>query len=242
MVRSIRNHDLDSKVKGSIESLNHALESDEKLFISFVNPFSYQIISSDQNIINSVDVFYSDGILLTKLHNFFYKKKLERMSFDYSSIADNVLTYIQDKEMNLAIIGSKYEELEVFITTLEKRYPKLRVVYYRDGYFSESEYESIASKVEELDADYILLGLGSPKQEIFGSFLKNRLLTNVKIFTCGGFIYQTSVKDDYYYPLVKKFNLMWLQRFLLHDYVRKRLIKDYPKFILSYILGFIPRG
>ncbi|PMO50592.1 hypothetical protein BCT08_23550 [Vibrio splendidus] len=229
-------------MKGCRESLNHILASDSKVFVSFVNPFSYSQICDIPNAIEDIDVFYSDGILFSRLFSFFNPSRIERMSFDYSSIASDVFNYLQDKKLTLAVVGAKDNEIDVFIENLKQRFEFLDVVYHRNGYFEESEYSVIASDISNSNADFILLGLGSPKQEKFGSYLKNHMSKSVKIFTCGGFIYQTSLRDEYYLPWVKKFNLMWLQRFIMHSFVRKRLLVDYPKFVLSYSFGFICPG
>ena len=46
-----------------------ALSAKEANIISFVNPFSYDILRSRLDLITNIDEFFSDGTLLCKLHN-----------------------------------------------------------------------------------------------------------------------------------------------------------------------------
>ena len=81
--------------------------------------------------------------------------------------------------------------------------------------------------------------MGTPIQDQFIIEAKDSC-PNVKLmFTCGGFLTQTSIKSDYYHPLIKKFSLRWLQRMVMHKHVRQRVIKDYPKFLISYLYEHI---
>jgi N-acetylglucosaminyldiphosphoundecaprenol N-acetyl-beta-D-mannosaminyltransferase len=78
--------------------------------------------------------------------------------------------------------------------------------------------------------------MGTPYQEDF-ALLAKKFLKSSFIITCGGFLTQTSIRPDYYSPLVKRLGLRWLQRAIYHKHVRRRLIVDYPKFMIRYIVG-----
>lgn len=53
--------------------------------------------------------------------------------------------------------------------------------------------------------DILIIGMGSPYQEKFAVKIKKENINIPLTFTCGGFLTQTSIKADYYHPLVKKF-------------------------------------
>lgn len=77
--------------------------------------------------------------------------------------------------------------------------------------------------------------MGTPYQENFAQIIKSLNDKGIVVLTCGGFLTQTSMRADYYYPLIKKLGLRWLQRIVMHQHVRQRVIKDYPKFLLTYL-------
>ncbi|GKW54130.1 teichoic acid biosynthesis protein A [Pseudoalteromonas sp. NCCP-2140] len=218
------------------QTSNQAFESKRSTVISFLNPFSYYEVAKDDNLIDGVDYYFSDGSLLCHLHNLFLPK-ITRASFDYSSIAGTFLQSVADTNKRIAIIGATEEENTLAVKVLKQQYPGLNVVYHRNGYIENNE--QTASELNELDIDVVLVGMGTPYQERFSIYLKDNLKNPAVIITCGGFLTQTSIKPDYYHPLIKKFGLRWLQRIVMHKHVRDRVLKVYPKFIFSYLSTMI---
>lgn len=210
-------------------------KTDNTKIISFVNPFSYLKLTNEDVDISEIDDFYIDGKLLVYLMRLKYKSFFERISFDFSSIADAVFSTAIKHNMKIAIIGSRTDILEKSVDYFNSRYPDLRINYFRNGYINEDEYPSVLSKLQ--DSDIILLGLGTPFQEAFALEIKEALPKGKYIYTCGGFIEQTGIKGDFYKPYVKKSGLLWLQRAYESPHVRRRLIIDYPKFTLLFLLG-----
>lgn len=213
-----------------------AFAAENKIVISFLNPFSYYEVAQDDDLINGVDYYFSDGSLLCRLHNLFLPK-ITRASFDYSSIAGTFLESVAASGKRIAIIGATEEENTLAVEVLKKQYPNLNVVFNRNGYIDDNQ--KIANELNELQVEVVLVGMGTPYQERFSIFLKEHLTSPVVIITCGGFLTQTSIKPDYYHPLVKKFGLRWLQRIVMHKHVRDRVLKVYPKFIFSYLKTMI---
>ncbi|EPF5080519.1 WecB/TagA/CpsF family glycosyltransferase [Vibrio cholerae] len=222
-------HDLDFFLK-----LIDNYEANKK--VSFVNPFSYSVLCKNSDIINGVDYWFSDGALLTSLINIFARKKIvDRVSFDFSSIADTFFKKAVEKNWRLAIVGAKDDEIAIAVNYITSIYPGLNICYYRDGYFDIYN-DDIYHQLELSQADTLLVGMGTPYQEQFIIEAGNRLNLSLGI-TCGGFLTQTAMKGDYYHPVVKKLGLRWLQRAILHKHVRKRIFHDYPTFIVKYIFS-----
>jgi N-acetylglucosaminyldiphosphoundecaprenol N-acetyl-beta-D-mannosaminyltransferase len=230
---------LDSKIQcGSDFSklFDLCIKSKSSNIISFVNPFSYEALNHTNHLINEVDILFSDGALLCLFHNMSHKKKIKRASFDYSSIADDVFQYLLDNEVKLAIVGATNSEILLATGALKKNYTRLNIVYSRHGYFTDSiQKQSVIQEIFDSKAQVVLIGMGTPYQEEFSCLVKSRLPSGITAITCGGFLTQTSIKADYYYPIIKKLGLRWLQRMILHKHVRKRVFKDYPIFILNYL-------
>lgn len=210
------------------------------VYVGFVNPFSYQYIANDQTKIQQINFYFADGILLKILHNLFYKNKVDRVSFDYSSIADNVFNFIESVRGRLGIIGALPEEVDLAVENIITRYPNLYIDFVRHGYFESHEsMKTVAQEIKSSGIEYLLVGMGTPKQEDFMCFIKESQIPLKLCISCGGFITQTSLKPDFYLDFVKKFNLMWLQRIIMFRHVRIRFIKYYPRFIFFYLLAKI---
>ena len=217
------------------ELLSKYTESDPTKIVSFVNPFSYYLLL-ENDVLNDIDVLFSDGALHATLHRLLVAQdKFKRASFDYSSIACNTLRTAELKGYEVAIIGGDKSEIVKAKKNILKRYPLINISYERDGFFlTDTDYSGCFEHLES--AKIVIVGMGTPLQEVVCSKIKNKYPAGKLIFTCGGFLTQTAIKSDYYHPIIKKCGLRWLQRAYMHKHVRRRLVKDYPAFIVKYIL------
>jgi len=182
-----------------------------------------------------VDVLFSDGMLLTWLHRIFVcKGRFTRASFDYSSVASEVFEMATEKKLSLALVGGKPSDINLAKSEILARHPGLDICFLSHGYFKNAEERSLVIDSVKC-ADVIVVGLGAPLQEKLCRDIKAVHKNGKLIFTCGGFLSQTAYQGDYYYPLIKRMGLRWLQRAVLHSHVRRRLIVEYPVFFLRYI-------
>ncbi|MGF1784838.1 WecB/TagA/CpsF family glycosyltransferase [Photobacterium swingsii] len=203
--------------------------------VTFVNPFSYYIVESNYHYDSCFDAIYIDGSSLVYAHNLLFKDSVKRRSFDFSSIATDVFNFSIKHNLSVAIVGATHDELLAAKINLNKIYPNLDVCYSRDGYFSsESDVLKTIKEIDSSSADILIVGMGTPYQEDFLVSYFKETSSRIMAFTCGGFLSQTSIREDYYHPLIKKLGLRWLQRAVFNKHVRRRLIFDYPKFFLKY--------
>lgn len=209
----------------------------KKQAVSFVNPFSYGILVNSDSIVDEVDVFFSDGSLLCALSNLRRRTKIDRVSFDFSSIADDVFAFAVNNKKRVALVGSTQDEVERAKIYFEEKYPNLEICLARNGYFTVEDFYKIANELNNSKANIVISGMGTPLQEQFIIYIRDHCLSVNLALTCGGFLTQTSMRGDYYHPIVKKLGLMWVQRCWLHKHVRQRLIKDYPLFVIQYLFN-----
>lgn len=229
---------LDKKIKGRRffeELLNKDSTTSNFQAISFVNSFSYIKLLENYDLIENIDSFFIDGSLLTIFHNWFNINKVERLSFDFSSIAHDVFEWCQAEHKKVAFVGANSIEIKKAICNIKKLYPDLEIAYYHDGYINDDVFNKVQKDILEAGTEVLICGMGTPLQEEFLLKFKN-IKTSLKLgFTCGGFLTQTSIKPDYYHPFIKKTGLRWLQRMIMHSHVRKRVFVDYPKFLFFYL-------
>jgi exopolysaccharide biosynthesis WecB/TagA/CpsF family protein len=206
-------------------------------YSTFLNPYSYYLFKDSINSnIKKFDYIFSDGKLLCILYNLFHSKKIKRYSFDLSSLGKNIFEIAHEKKMNLCIIGGTQEDIEKSTANLKIKYTGINIIFSHSGYFnSKEEIGATIDKIAEADPQITLIGTGTPSQDNITLALKARN-TGGFTFTCGGFLTQTARKVDYYHPIIKKTGLYWLQRAFDDKHVRRRLLKDYPSFIIKYIV------
>lgn len=240
MAKSFRSIDLENKISSRnmfLELLNDCSGEKRCEVVSFINPFSYKIISQNDRLIEEVDHWFVDGELLCKLTNFTRKEKIERASFDMSSVAVDFLNNSSENNVPIALVGAKSEEIDTAVVNLKGLYPGLDISYSHHGYLQKCDFKRICEEISQSQAKRVVVGMGTPMQEEFALAVKQYCSEVQLVATCGGFLTQTSIKADYYLPIVKKLGLRWLQRAIMHSHVRKRLFKDYPIFVFRYLLN-----
>lgn len=199
--------------------------------VSFVNPFSYQLLRNDAQAINSIDHFYSDGIISSKVFKILLKKPIPRISFDYGSFAKTFFEIASQNNLPIFFLGSEEKQLQGALKQFKTAYPKLNICGSHNGYFNDDM--KIIEAIKNSGAQYVICGLGTPKQDIFAGKIKKHLAKQVKqVYTCGGFLHQSENRVDYYPEYINKYNLRWLYRAAKEPGVAKRLITKYPLFTL----------
>lgn len=204
---------------------------------TFLNPVSYLDAIKHQELFTQFDGIFADGGLLVKAIELFYGKTILRRSFDMTSLAPLLFNYAQDNGKSIAIVASKQEYVERAIKTLTEKYPKLSIVYYRNGYFDNENDKIIAArKIVMMAPDYLIVGMGIIKQEDFLLKVKKTGFQGIG-FTCGGFIHQVATDKVEYYPKwIDEYNLRFVYRMYKESHTRKRYLKAAFVFPFVFIL------
>lgn len=207
---------------------------------TFLNPVSYIVARKHKELFSQFDGIFADGEILVKAIKIFYRKTINRRSFDMTSIASQIFQYAQDHHNSIYIIGSKDREINTALKLFKQQYPEIKFVGHRNGYFS-SELEEVneINKILKLNPDFLIVGMGIVSQEKFLLKVRNAGFNGIG-FTCGGFIHQTSKNEIDYYPLwINKYNLRFLYRFYKEKHTRSRYIKAAVLFPIYFIIDRI---
>ena len=207
---------------------------------TFINPYSYYSLRRTPDIISCFDRIYFDGSLAVVVFSFLFKRKLVRRSFDFTSVANDFFKFANERSLRIAVIGSTEESITKFTDFLRSEYKNIQIIYYRNGYFSDSERIDVINKLVGMDFDFLLVGMGTPYQEQFLGVYKE-MGGAASAFTCGGFIHQTaSVENGVYYPnFFNTYNLRWLYRIIDEPKLAKRYFIQYPLSIFYIMYDYI---
>lgn len=202
--------------------VDRIFENDDIRRIYFLSPVAYETISSS-SVRFEPDALLIDAVSMVSLLNWCWRTRLRRYSFDNRSIAPLVFQKVAEKGMRLAIIGASEDENRIYCERLRKQYPNINLVISQHGFLSELEKEKLIEHLNAVHPDVVVVGMGSPAQEIFG----NRVEINPgqKLFTCGAHITQSSGNWDYYPDVINKLNLRWLYRLVVEPHTRRRVPK-----------------
>ena len=134
---------------------------------TFLNPVSYLDAIKHKGLFTQYDGIFADGGLLVKAVKFFYGKTIQRRSFDMTSLAPVLFDYAQDNGKSIAIVASKQESIEQAVKILIAKYPKLSILYFRNGYFNTNEEKmDTVHKIVLLKPDFLIVGMGIVKPQV----------------------------------------------------------------------------
>ena len=202
---------------------------DENEKISFLN-FSSITTYFENSDLDRIE-YYCDGSLSSVVVGVLSRTKINRFSFDFTSMADPVLNHAEEKGIPVNIIGAKEDEVADFAVKIKKHYPKLNLGVVRDGYFGNDETGDVVASLVDVGG-VAILGLGAGKQEKVLMQLIDKGFKG-SCYTCGGFVRQESHSQGDYYPKIfDKLNIRFLYRMYKEPHTITRYLIDYPKNIL----------
>lgn len=210
------------------------LHSDKMNMIFTPNPefiMEAQENSVFRNILNKGDLVVPDGIgvvIGAKILKTPLKGRVP--GFD---LVQYTLDAVKDKEHSVFFFGSKPGVAEEAKEKMEAKYPGIKIVGCRDGYFKKEEEASIIDEINASGADILIVGLGAPKQEIFMNNYKNKLKVKVA-FGVGGSLDGMAGRVKRAPMIFQKLGLEWFYRLIKQPSRAKRMLR-LPLFVIHVI-------
>lgn len=172
--------------------------------------------------------YFCDGMLMSTFMSRVTGRTIGRVSFDFTSIADRVLSGAEQLGKRVYFVGARQAELDLFILKIKSLYPQLVIAGYHHGYFSAEQADGIRADICHSEADILIVGLGAGLQEQFEQDALQAGFRGVA-FTCGGFIRQEALATRQYYPaLINRLHLRAFYRMYREPHTIKRYLIDYP--------------
>ena len=176
-----------------------------------------------QNALESADLCLPDGIGVVIASRIMKKPLQERVAgFDF-------LMKMMDKGYKTFLLGARGDVVKRAAERLEN------VVGFRDGYFGEDETESIIKQINDSKAEFLVVGLGAPKQELWIYENREKLACKVAMGV-GGCIDVIAGEVKRAPKLWQKLCLEWLYRAVKEPKRFGRLMV-LPKFIIQVIVN-----
>lgn len=180
-------------------------------------------------ILNNADLIIPDGIGI--------KIGLKIKGINVERIAGIEFSHKLIKEcaknnFSIALIGAKPHIIEKASDNLKAEFENLNIVYQQDGYFQDSE--KVLSELKEKSPQFVLVALGSPRQEAFIIQARKLLPETLMIGVGGSFdVWSGEVQRA---PIIyQKLGLEWLYRTIKEPQRFRRIFPTLPRFILRVI-------
>lgn len=199
--------------------------------VSYLNIYNYKLLRKLPHATSKIDFFTSDGIMLCIVIFLIKGKKIARKSPDFSSYFSDLFSFLNVNKRKVFFLGGKSSDIEKFVIRIKHKYPCINICGYQDGFnFEENQ---VIEEIQSKQVDTVIVGMGSPKQELFITNLRENGY-NGSCYTCGALFGQTvSNEGDFYYPkFVNRCHFRWAFRI----YKEPKLITRY---LIQYPIGLI---
>lgn len=172
-------------------------------------------------IVNGCEVVNADGASVVLAGRYLGLNIPERVAG--IDLMEHLLELSEEKGYSVYFFGAKEVVVQKMLQNFEVKYPKLKVVGYRNGYFKDEELESISLELLEKKPQIIFVGITSPKKElIIEHFMKSGI--NSVFMGVGGSFDVLSGEIPRAPIWMQKIHLEWFFRVLNEP---KRLFKRY---------------
>lgn len=201
--------------------------------VTCLNPYYLIMLDPvDYDMYNHFDYIASDGMGPIILNKLLGRPRSVRLSFDLSSMAGHVFNDLIEHRESLFILGAKPREVDESVKTIQRSFNRLLIAGYHHGYIQNCK-DTVVRQILDSQAKVVIIGMGAPLQDEMSIRLKNAGFVGT-IYTCGGFIHQTTESIVSFPNWTNTFGLRWLYRIFTQKGMLRRLVQTYPKFVFTY--------
>ena len=172
--------------------------------------------------LRGADLAIPDGIGVVKAASMSGAPLKERLAG--IDICTDTLKICSQKGMSVFFLGGKPGVAEKAAENLKEQIPGLAIAGTSDGFFSEAEESNIIRNINDSGAAFLVVGLGSPKQELF----MHKNAAHLSVRACMGVGGSLDVWAGEVKRAPEKFTragLEWLYRLVRQPSRIKRIIK-----------------
>lgn len=221
-----------------LSDLRHALDDQTRAWlVTFVNPHSWFIkrkIRDYAEDLQGFDWVLPDGIGVVKALRWAEDTDSVRLSFDGTSLYHPVFGLLDKRNAAVYVVGGVPGVAVSAGVRMKQDYSGIHIAGVRDGFgdWDETLDDIIASK-----ADFVLCGMGAPRQEHFLLALQARGFKGTA-FTCGGFLDQLAETTQYYPSWINRFELRWVYRLYKEPRrLGRRYLVEYFPFVRAIMMA-----
>jgi len=197
-----------------LDIINLNLREGNQIVQNGVNAASIIGLKNNNELIhayNNSDLINVDGMSMVWALRFFGYSVPERVACP--DLAKDILAIAEKENYSIFLFGAKEESLIQSLKKLKEEYPKLNLVGHRNGYYKITEESAIVEMINNSNPDILLLGMPSPKKELFVEKYKDQLQVKY-LFGVGGFFDILSGKLKRAPVWMQNRGLEWVYRFI----------------------------
>ncbi len=195
-----------------IERCKNAIRERRRLLIGVVNAAKLVGMRKEAVLRDSVlqaDVVLADGMSVVWASRLLRRPLPERVAG--IDLLEQLLELSAREGHSVFFVGATSEVLDQMAQRIRDRWPGLRIAGMHDGYFSDTQSESVAERIARSNPDILFVGITSPKKEVFLARYGERM--NVPVCHGVGGSFDIVAGRTRRAPLVwQKYGMEWFYR------------------------------
>jgi len=211
-------------VEEFIERVVAAARKRQRWRVCYVNAASFNLARRDSRyaqVLRSADLVYADGQAVVWASRYLRCPLPERVNA--GDFFERFCEACAREHLTLCLVGSQPGVAERAAQNLVARSGNLRILAAHHGYFDQERSEAIVAEINRLAPDILVVGMGSPRQELWVAEQFDRL--NIGVAWCVGALFEYAAGVRYRAPVwVRKAGLEWAFRLVLEP---RRLWRRY---------------
>jgi N-acetylglucosaminyldiphosphoundecaprenol N-acetyl-beta-D-mannosaminyltransferase len=197
----------------AIDIIDNSVSKKEKSSFFFVNPDCFNKTFKDEaylKVLKGADYIFPDGIGITIACKMI--KNPLKENINGTDMFPLLCERAVKKDYSIYLLGAEPGIAEIVKENTEKKYPGIRIVGFRDGYFDhDQETGPIISRINKLQPDILLVAFGAPAQEKWISRHKAKIQAYA-ILGVGGLFDFYSGKNKRAPRWMREIGLEWVYR------------------------------
>lgn len=223
--------------RGNKESFFKVLENNlvnnNKMFIVTANPETFMKADSisefDKALMKPDTTIVPDGIGVVKAANYIgiseIKERITGVDISYK-----LLELANKYSKSIYLLGASKDVIELTVKNINKKYPKVNILGYSDGYVDDKD--DVFKRIKNISPDIILVALGVPKQELLIAKHYDSFSKGIFVGVGGTFDVISGTKKRAP-QIIQKLNIEWLYRIIGNKERIKRFYDSNVKFIFK---------
>jgi len=212
----------------SFETIMQKIENSSGGLILSLNPETFYLTVTQpffKNLFQKSLINLPDGIGIVKAVRWLTGKKIQRLPG-----VELVQTLFQNDTGPYFFLGTKPEVLQALSEVVKKKY-QIQISGMQDGYFALEQEPLILNRIQNVNPKFILIGMGSPRQEEI-AFKLQSLCPQAFIIPCGGSLDVISAMTRRSPAIFRTLNLEWAYRLITQPFRIKRSLPKLIWFVL----------
>jgi len=143
------------------------------VFINAAKVVKYQYDASLRHVIERAELAFADGVPVVWASRLYRESLTGRVNG--TDLMERMIERAAQDGFRIFLLGGRQDVVEEVAAVYRRRYPALQIAGMRSGYFSGEEEEDVILQINQSRADLVLIGMSTPRKELWADTALSRL-------------------------------------------------------------------